>query len=57
VGRERFPAKQARIVRFLVERVAVYETGAEVVMRSDGLHSIVGEVGIARPEEGSAALG
>ena len=41
---ELFPAEQARIVSLLVERVVVSETGAEVVMRSDGLHSLVDEL-------------
>jgi len=42
---ELFPAEQARIVSLLIERVVVSETGAEVVMRSDGLHSLVDELG------------
>ncbi len=41
---ELFPGEQARIVSLLVERVVVGETGAEVVMRSDGLHSLVDEL-------------
>jgi len=32
-------------VSLLIERVVVSETGAEVVMRSDGLHSLVDELG------------
>ncbi len=42
---ELFPAEQARIVSLLIERVVVSEIGAEVVMRSDGLHSLVDELG------------
>ncbi|MCZ7583360.1 MAG: recombinase family protein [Deltaproteobacteria bacterium] len=41
---ELFPAEQSRIVSLLVERVVVSETGAEVIMRSDGLHSLVDEL-------------
>lgn len=41
---ELFPAEQSRIVSLLVERVVVSESGAEVVMRSDGLHSLVDEL-------------
>ena len=52
---ELFPAEQARIVSLLIERVVVSETGAEVVMRSDGLHSLVDELG--NREERTAADG
>ena len=41
---ELFPAEQARIVKLLVDRVIVNENDAEVLMRSDGLHSLVDEL-------------
>ena len=41
---ELFPAEQARIVSLLVKRVVVSETGAEIVMRLDGLHTLVDEL-------------
>ncbi|HPQ70552.1 MAG TPA: recombinase family protein [bacterium] len=38
---ELFPAEQSRVVRLLVDKVIVHEDGAEILMRSDGLHSLV----------------
>lgn len=38
---ELFPVEQARIMKLLVEKVIVHEDRAEVLMRSDGLHSLV----------------
>jgi hypothetical protein len=35
---------EERIVQLLIERVMVSETGAEVIMRSDGLHSLVDDL-------------
>ena len=41
---ELFPAEQARIVSLLVKRVVVSENDAEIVMRLDGLHTLVDEL-------------
>jgi len=41
---ELFPAEQARIVGLLVDKVIVNEDGAEVLLRSDGLHTLVDEL-------------
>ena len=41
---ELFPAEQARIVSLLVKRVVVSETDAEIVLRLDGLHTLVDEL-------------
>jgi len=41
VWEELFPVEQARVVKLLVDKVIVHEDGAEVLMRSDGLHSLV----------------
>jgi hypothetical protein len=38
------PDEQARIVRLLVERVTVREDGLEIVLRVDGLHSLISDV-------------
>ncbi len=38
---ELFPVEQARIMKLLVDKVIVHEDRAEVLMRSDGLHSLV----------------
>ena len=52
---ELFPAEQARIVGLLVKRVVVSETGAEIVMRLDGLHTLVDE--LDDRDERTAAIG
>jgi len=52
---ELFPAEQARIVSLLVKRVVVCETGAEIVMRLDGLYTLVDE--LDEREERTAANG
>jgi hypothetical protein len=44
VWNELFPAKQARIVQLLVERVDVQEHALEVRIRAEGLVSLVGEL-------------
>ena len=44
VWEELFPAEQARIVGLLIDKVIVNENDAEVLMRSDGLHSLVDEL-------------
>jgi hypothetical protein len=44
VWSELFPAEQARIVQLLVERVNVQEDALEVLIRAEGLASLVGEL-------------
>ena len=44
VWSELFPAEQARIVQFLVERVDVQENALQVRIRAEGLASLVGEL-------------
>jgi site-specific DNA recombinase len=44
VWSELFPAEQARIVQLLVERVDVQENALEVLIRAEGLASLVGEL-------------
>lgn len=52
---ELFPGEQARIVQLLVERVEVSEDGLDVELRTDGLRSLVTEIGVERePEEATA---
>lgn len=41
---ELFPAEQARIIQLLVERVDVFEQGANVVLKVEGLTSLLGEL-------------
>ena len=41
---ELFPAEQERIVKLLVRQVVVKADGLEVVLRSDGLQSLAGEL-------------
>ena len=48
---ELFPAEQTRIVQLLVDRVEVRPDGLNVRLRSDGLRSLVAEVGDAEQEE------
>ena len=52
---ELFPAEQARIVRLLVERVVVGPAGADIRLRVEGLASLVGDLGAARPAALEAA--
>jgi hypothetical protein len=42
---ELFPAEQARIVQLLVERVDVCTEGADIQLRTDGLTSLVNDLG------------
>jgi DNA invertase Pin-like site-specific DNA recombinase len=46
-----FPAEQARIVRLLVERVAVTADGLAVDLRTDGLGTVVREMLAPKPAE------
>ena len=46
---ELFPAEQARIVRLLVERVAVGPAGADIRLRVAGLTSLVRDLGAGAP--------
>jgi len=39
-----FPAEQARIVRLLVERIALSPDGMQVRLRAEGLHGLVDEL-------------
>ena len=41
---ELFPAEQARIIQLLVERVDVFEQGANVVLRVEGLTNLLAEL-------------
>ena len=43
---ELFPAKQARIVQLLVERVEIAEDGLHIRLRTDGLAGLVREFGV-----------
>jgi site-specific DNA recombinase len=52
---ELFPAEQTRIVQLLVERVEVRQEGLAVELRSDGLRSLVAEIGAGRKSEGVPA--
>ena len=52
---ELFPAEQARIVQFLVERVTVHGGGADVVLRVEGLTSLFDQLQPSRPSEHEAA--
>jgi DNA invertase Pin-like site-specific DNA recombinase len=52
---ELFPAEQARIVRLLVERVDISEGGANIRLRTEGLTTLVSELGIVQSEERRAA--
>jgi site-specific DNA recombinase len=53
VWNELFPAEQARIVQFLLERVDVQEDAIEVRIRAEGLASLVAE--LRQPDERRAA--
>jgi hypothetical protein len=52
---ELFPAEQARIVRLLVERVDINEEGANIRLRTEGLTTVMAELGIVQPEDRRAA--
>jgi DNA invertase Pin-like site-specific DNA recombinase len=52
---ELFPAEQARIVRLLVERVDIGADGADIRLRTEGLTTVIAELGIVQPEERKAA--
>ncbi|HEV7266402.1 MAG TPA: hypothetical protein VGN83_15995 [Falsiroseomonas sp.] len=45
-----FPAKQARIVRSLVERVVVGPAGADIRLRVEGLAGLVRDLGAIAPD-------
>ena len=42
---ELFPVEQLRIVQLLVENVTVNEDGLRIRLRSNGIHSLVSEMG------------
>jgi DNA invertase Pin-like site-specific DNA recombinase len=52
---ELFPAEQARIVQLLVERVDISPDGADIRLRTQGLTSLVADLGAIRPEPRRAA--
>jgi hypothetical protein len=52
---ELFPAEQARIVQLLVERVDIGTEGADIRLRTQGLTSLVADLGTIRPEARRAA--
>jgi site-specific DNA recombinase len=52
---ELFPAEQARIVQLLVERVDISTEGADIRLRTQGLTSLVADLGEIQPENRRAA--
>jgi site-specific DNA recombinase len=52
---ELFPAEQARIVRLLVERIDLSADGADITLRTSGLHKLVEELQTIVPERRRAA--
>ena len=52
---ELFPAEQARIVQLLVERVDINTEGADIRLRTQGLTSLVTDLGVIHPENQRAA--
>jgi site-specific DNA recombinase len=52
---ELFPAEQARIVQLLVERVDISTDGADIRLRTQGLTSLVTDLGAIQPEGRRAA--
>jgi hypothetical protein len=52
---ELFPAEQARIVRLLVERVDISKEGANIRLRTEGLTTVMAELGIVQPDGRRAA--
>jgi DNA invertase Pin-like site-specific DNA recombinase len=53
---ELFPAEQARIVHLLVERVDVGLDSADIKLRTEGLTSLVADLGAIRPQVRAAAV-
>jgi hypothetical protein len=49
---ELFPAEQARIVHLLVTRVDISTEGADIRLRTQGLTSLVADLGAIQPERG-----
>ena len=45
-----FPAEQARIFQLLVERVDISTEGADIRLRTQGLTSLVTDLGVIHPE-------
>ena len=52
---ELFPAEQARIVQLLVERVDLAETGASIMLKVEGLTSVLEDLRAAGPRPSEAA--
>jgi hypothetical protein len=52
---ELFPAEQARIVQLLVERVDISTEGADIRLRTQGLTSLVADLGAIQPASRRAA--
>jgi hypothetical protein len=52
---ELFPAEQARIVQLLVERVDISTDGADIRLRTQGLTSLVADLGAIQPDKRRAA--
>jgi len=52
---ELFPGEQERIVRLLVERVTVMDTGAEIRLNLEGLAGLAREMVAQKPREAMAA--
>jgi hypothetical protein len=52
---ELFPAEQARIIQLLVERVDIGAEGADIRLRTQGLTSLVADLGAIQPEARRAA--
>ena len=50
-----FPAERERIVKLLVERIEVREDGLEMVVRAEGLRSLVADLGADQEEVRGAA--
>jgi hypothetical protein len=48
---ELFPAEQARIVRLLIERIDVGAEGLDIRLRTEGLASLLRELGGTRARE------
>ena len=51
---ELFPAEQARIIRLLVERVVISDTGADITLRLEGLTSVLDQMQ-SKPSNQAAA--
>jgi site-specific DNA recombinase len=48
---ELFPAEQARVVRLLVDRIDLSADGAEIRLRSAGLHSLIADLQAVAPDQ------